>query len=158
MEKEKLAVSACLLGINTRYDGGSRPLPEDIKSKLYDKYIILPICPEAAAGLPSPRPPSEIEPGFDGESVLNGKGRVFIRTGKDITAEFLSGADKVLNKVLSEKCGKVLMKEKSPSCGKRYIYDGYFSGVLKEGSGTAAALLKGKNIEVYSEEDISRLL
>ena len=44
----------------------------------------------------------------------------------------------------------------SPSCGRRYVYDGTFSGTLVEGDGVTAALLMDAGIRVITEEDLGR--
>lgn len=49
---------------------------------------------------------------------------------------------------------KVILKAKSPSCGKGLIYDGTFSGNLIEGNGYTTQLLLDNNIEVLTEEDL----
>jgi uncharacterized protein YbbK (DUF523 family) len=47
------------------------------------------------------------------------------------------------------------LKQRSPSCGSRQIYDGTFSGNKRDGMGVAAALLKTYGIPVYSEEELT---
>ena len=56
--KEKILVSACLLGINCKYSGGNN-YSEEVMEFLKD-YEIIPVCPEQLGGLPTPRPASEI--------------------------------------------------------------------------------------------------
>ena len=46
-----------------------------------------------------------------------------------------------------------LLKERSPSCGSRQIYDGSFSGTLTEGAGVTAALLRENGIAVFGESE-----
>jgi uncharacterized protein YbbK (DUF523 family) len=97
--------------------------------------------------LTNPREPSEIV-GGDGFDVLDGRAKVKSRDGRDVTAEFIKGAEAVL-----ELCGKysadeVLLKAKSPSCSVGRIYDGTFTGTLRPGFGVTAALLKRNNIKV----------
>ena len=58
MQKEKLLISACLLGIACRYDGNSKTPPDSIE-ELSARYELIPICPEIYGGLPTPRTPSE---------------------------------------------------------------------------------------------------
>ena len=60
--------------------------------------------------------------------------------------------------IIEEKIKKVILKEKSPSCGSKIIYDGSFSHKEISGMGVTAEYLKEKGIEVYSEEDIDSLL
>ena len=55
---DKYVVSACLVGKNTKYNGGNNR-NEKIIEFLKDKEYIL-ICPEVSGGLSIPRPPSEI--------------------------------------------------------------------------------------------------
>lgn len=140
-----ILVSACLAGIPCRYDGSSSPDPEI--QGLVARGMAIPICPEVAGGLPTPRPPAEIS-GGDGRDVLEGKARVIRRDGTDVTQAFLDGAFKALS--LAQKLGakKAILKALSPSCGVKYIYDGSFTGTLREGMGVTAALLREKGIEL----------
>ncbi len=146
-----LLVSACLLGISCRYDGGS--CPHGRLQDLAAQGGALPFCPEVGGGgLPTPRPPAEIQ-GGDGGDVVDGRARVVNIEGKDVTAEFLAGARKALR--LAQRWGiqEAVLKARSPSCGAAQIYDGSFSGGLVEGSGVTAALLKREGIIVKSEEE-----
>jgi len=144
-----ILVSACLLGIPCRYDGGSSPVPQ--LQKLATLGRAVPICPEVAGGLPTPRPPAEIV-GGDGEDVLDGRARVVRIDGEDVTEAFLRGAEAALS--LARRLGvkKAVLKSLSPSCGSDLIHDGTFSGGLREGVGVTAALLKRAGIEVEEEQ------
>ncbi|RLI95915.1 MAG: DUF523 domain-containing protein, partial [Candidatus Aenigmatarchaeota archaeon] len=48
---------------------------------------------------------------------------------------------------------KAVLKSKSPACGSGHIYDGTFSGRLREGDGVTTALLKRHGIDVLTEEE-----
>lgn len=135
--KEKILVSACLLGVNCKYSGGNN-YSEEVMEFLRD-YEIIPICPEIMGGLPTPRPASEI----NGIKVIN-------VNDEDVTENFKRGAEETLKlaKLLGVK--KALLKRKSPSCGSGEIYDGTFSGTLKVGDGITAQLLKENDIEVLT--------
>jgi uncharacterized protein YbbK (DUF523 family) len=137
--------SACLVGHKCRYDGEARE-DETIK-KMYEQGLVKAVCPERLAKLPAPRCPSEIESG-DGEDVLAGRAKVIAQDGGDLTAEFVEGAKKTLE--IAQTCGaqRAYLKSKSPSCGCGSIYDGTFSGNLRQGDGVTAALLKKHGIEV----------
>jgi len=137
--------SACLMGSKCRYDGEARP-DEAIKAR-YEAGELKAVCPECLAKLPVPRCPSEIV-GGDGEDVLDGRARVLAQDGSDRTAEFIEGAQKTLE--AAKRCGatRAYFKSKSPSCGCGRIYDGTFSGVLRDGDGVTVALLKRNGIEV----------
>lgn len=143
----KILISACLLGVNCRYDGGNSRDKDAIKRHQHDELV--PVCPEEAGGLPTPRPAVEIV-GGDGNDVLDGKARVLTADGVDKTEEFLKGAQIALELAQSEGATSVLLKSKSPSCGCGEIYDGTFSKTLVSGDGVTTALLKRHGIEVIS--------
>jgi uncharacterized protein YbbK (DUF523 family) len=112
---------------------------------------VLSLCPEVLGGLPTPRPPAEIQ-GGDGDDVLEGQARVMNTEGRDITTEFLAGAQKVLRVAHRWGIKVAILKARSPSCGVGQIHDGSFSGRLVKGDGVTAALLKREGIIVRSEE------
>ena len=146
-EVMKILVSACLLGVNCRYDGGNSRDENAINRLKADELI--PVCPEEAGGLSTPRPPVEIV-GGDGNDVLNGKAKVMTVDGEDKTEEFLKGARHALELAQSQGATCVIFKAKSPSCGCGTIYDGSFSGTLISGDGVTTALLKRHGIEVIT--------
>jgi uncharacterized protein YbbK (DUF523 family) len=148
----KVLVSACLAGINCRFDGKNE-LNKKIRD-LVERGKAICVCPEELGGLPTPRTRSEIK-NATGSDVLSGKAQVINREGKDITENFTSGAGRVLEIAKKYKIKKAIFKSKSPACGKGKIYDGSFSGRLKEGDGVTTALLLKNNIKVVTEEDIS---
>ena len=141
MKKPCLLVSACLLGTPCRYDGQSKPHPA--VAALAERYTLVPVCPEVAGGLPTPRPPSERQ-----------GARVVTRTGEDVTAAYRRGAEAAL--AAAKACGAVaaLLKERSPSCGSGEIYDGRFSGSLVPGDGVTAELFKKNGIPVWGESAV----
>ena len=138
---EKILVSACLLGINCKYDGTNNK-NDKVLEYLKDKEVI-PICPEIMGGLPTPRTPSEIL-----------KDKVISKDNNDVTNNFYKGAEEVLYlaKLLNVK--KALLKAKSPSCGVGEIYDGTFTHTKIKGDGITTRLLKENNIEVLTELDL----
>lgn len=142
---ENLLVSGCLLGENTKYNGKNNYIP--LIEKIKEKYNIIVICPEVMGGLSIPRDPSEIS----GNKVINNK-------MKDVTFEYNKGAEIALKLAIKNNCKKALLKEKSPSCGVNYIYDGTFSGNIICGMGITTKLLVSNNIDVYSENEIELLL
>ena len=71
---EALLISACLTGVNCKYDGGNNALPEESLRALSEKYRLVPVCPEMLGGLPAPRIPCE-----------RLDGRVVNRSGEDVT-------------------------------------------------------------------------
>ena len=137
---ENLLISACLLGVECKYSGGSNALPEETIEKLRTRYRLIPVCPETAGGLPTPRAPSERL----GERVVSCR-------GADVTAQFKKGAEAALTLARRYGCTTALMKEHSPSCGSGLIYDGSFLGKLVKGDGCAAELLKAAGVSVVGE-------
>ena len=143
----KTIVSACLLGVRCRYDGGDSQNETAMKQK--ETSELIPVCPEEAGGLPTPRPPAEIV-GGDGEDVLNGKAKVMTVDGRDVTDAYLKGAHHALQVAQAHGATQVILKARSPSCGCGDIYDGTFSGTLTSGDGVTTALLKRHGITVTS--------
>ena len=143
---ENLLISACLLGVECKYSGGSNALPEETIEKLRTRYRLIPVCPETAGGLPTPRDPSERL----GERVVSCR-------GADVTAQFKKGAEAALTLARRYGCTTALMKEHSPSCGSGLIYDGSFSRKLVEGDGCAAERLKAAGVSVVGE-NVTELL
>lgn len=139
-------VSACLLGLSTRYDGGCKGEPALVE---YAKtHCVVPVCPEQLGGLPTPRPKSSLT-GGDGAAVLRGKAKVLSETGRDVTENFLRGAKQTaaLAKIVGARF--VVLKEKSPSCGVAKVYVG---GALTDGCGVTTAVLKTFGLEVFVVE------
>ena len=138
---EKILCSACLLGIECRYDGNSRPNNKVIE--LIKDYILIPVCPEQLGGLPTPRECAEIS-----------GTKVFTRSGRDVTQNFIQGAKQTvyIAKLLGIK--KAILKQYSPSCGCGKIYDGSFSRTVVKGDGITTRVLKKEGIMVVSEEEI----
>ena len=141
MEKEKVIVSACLLGINCKYNGENNKNDKVIKY-LEDKEVI-PICPEIYGGLPTPRNPAEQV----GDKVITNK-------GIDVTDNYLKGAEETLKLAKHFNIKKAILKAKSPSCGVQNIYDGSFTKTLIKKDGIKTKLLKKKVKEIIKKMDI----
>ena len=147
-----IIVSACLLGLNTKYDGKSNS--HDLLQKYSSLAKYIPVCPEQLGGLPTPRVPVEIIDGT-GQDVLKGLCVAQGEQGEVVSTEFIRGAKEVLKITEMVKVTAAILKERSPSCGVNHIYDGTFSHRIKSGQGVTAALLKEYNIPIYSEEGLT---
>ena len=134
---EALLISACLMGFNCKYSGGNNALPPEALEELKRRYCLIPVCPEAAGGLPTPRVPSERR----GD-------RVITRDGRDVTEAFRKGAEIAAGLAEKYRIRRALLKSNSPSCGSKTVYDGSFSGILIRGDGITAAVLKERGIEI----------
>lgn len=144
-------VSACLAGRACRFDGSSNP--EDGVARLVAEGRAVLVCPEEDGGLGTPRPPAEIV-GGDGSDVLDGTARVVTKGGRDVTAEYVRGAELALEAAREADATTAILKARSPSCGKGCIYDGTFTRTAKEGDGVTAALLHRNGIEVLTDEEV----
>ena len=133
-------VSACLAGVNCRWNGESKACPEIMK--LIEDGEAIPVCPEQLGGLATPRPPAEQK-----------GGKVFTKTGEDVTEQFEKGATEALRIAQLANCDEAILKSKSPSCGAGKIYDGTFSGKLVDGDGVFAKMLKDNGIRVRNGKE-----
>lgn len=149
---EKILVSRCLLGHRVRYDGGAHG-PFDLLGRWQAEGRIVPLCPEVAGGLPTPRPPAEI-PGGQGGAVLDGQRPVMTDGGADVTAAFVAGAAAALELVARHGIRLAVLKARSPSCGNLENYDGSFSGTRVAGEGVTAAALKRAGVAVFNETEL----
>lgn len=143
--KEKLLVSACLLGENCKYNGGHNYTPT--AEALRERFEVIPVCPEQLGGLSTPRVPSE-----------RAGDRVLTRDGRDVTEAFRLGAEKTLSIAQAEGAARAVLQVRSPSCGCGTIYDGTFSGTLVPGKGVTAQLLEQNGVKTYSSTQINELL
>lgn len=137
----KVAVSACLLGENCKYNGGNNYNKKLVN--FVESYEVIAMCPEVLGGLVIPRPSAEI---------VNGLVRQ--KNGISVDNEFKKGAQKALNIIKKNKIGLVILQSRSPSCGVNNVYDGSFTGKLIEGKGAFARILEENNIEVIDVEDL----
>ncbi|MHB8903715.1 MAG: 2-thiouracil desulfurase family protein [Patescibacteria group bacterium] len=133
--------SACLLGINCRYDGKSKINKKVIN--LSKKETLIPVCPEQLGGLATPR-----------EQVEQKRKKVFTKSGQDVSESFNNGAKQVLRIAKMYNIKEAILKQRSPSCGSGKIYDGTFSGKIIKGDGITVSLLKKNGIKIISEEEL----
>ncbi len=141
-----IIVSACLAGVNCRYNGGNNK--DDRVLEIVKEGRAMLVCPEQLGGLKTPREPAEI--------VDNGKDdkKVMTKLNQDVTKEFIKGAEETLNITKMLNCTIAILKSRSPSCGFGEIYDGSFSGKKKKGNGLTAEILSSNGIKVYTEENL----
>ncbi len=144
----KIAVSACLLGENCKYNGGDNR-SERLLSELakHPEVEVVPVCPEVAGGLPTPRPPAEI---VDGEVVNN--------LGISVDAEYRAGVSMEMERLRpymeSGELAAAVLQSRSPSCGVREVYDGTFTGRLISGKGLFARALEEGGVRIIDVADV----
>jgi uncharacterized protein YbbK (DUF523 family) len=144
---EKILVSACLLGERVRYHGGDAQLDHPILRYWQNEGRLVPLCPEVIGGLPTPRPAAEITATPDGRRVLTA-------AGADVTPAFERGAEAAVSACAAHRIRIAILKDGSPSCGSRSIYDGSFSGRRVDGEGLTAARLRAVGVRIFSESEI----
>ena len=140
-KKKMILCSACLLGVECRFDG--RGKKNRRVAALVKRNILIPICPELLGGLSVPR-----------EAAERRGSRIMTQSGQDVTRQFRLGAVRTLRLAKMLKIKKAILKQRSPSCGSGQVYDGTFSGKIVAGNGVTTALLTKNGIQVVSEDDI----
>jgi uncharacterized protein YbbK (DUF523 family) len=145
---DKVLISACLLGDCVRYNGGHNRIDHPALSQLQNEGRLVAVCPEVMGGLPTPRPPAEIDPDT---------GVVRTQAGQDVTAEFVAGARLAVAEAKAQGITLAILKQNSPSCGSRQVYDGSFQGCRIAGQGVAARLLSENGVRVIGEDELDTL-
>lgn len=106
MPKQKVIISACLLGEYCRYDGKTKKVNEVVDA--FKDYDIIPFCPEAPLfGTPRERI-NVVE--VDGEHRI-----ITDTTNKDVTKILENEIYSFIKKY--PKVDAIVLKSKSPSCG-----------------------------------------
>ena len=140
--KTPVLISACLIGVACNHKGSASPSP--LVRALAANHRLVPICPEMAGGLPTPRPAAEIQP----------DGRLLTEAGEDVTDFYLRGAAAAVDLAAAMGVTDAILKARSPSCGCAQVYDGTFSRTLVPGAGITARALRAAGVSVRSEEDL----
>ena len=138
---ETVIVSACLLGENCKYNGGNnycRKVADFVQGKR-----VIPVCPEVAAGMGIPRTPIEILDGV-----------VLDREGNDVDGPLRAAVAEILQSLEGKQITCAVLKSRSPTCGVNQVYDGTFSGTLRDGAGILAQALKAAGYTVIDSEDL----
>ena len=150
-------ISACLMGINCRYDGKCDPLNFSNIIKTDD---FIPVCAEQLGGLSTPREGSGILNGT-GKEVIEGKCRVLNMKNDDVTENFIRGAEEVLKIANMYKCEEAILRNGSPSCGVKKSFqtrveNGKIINEKKDGEGVLTALLKKNGIKVTAHDEFKK--
>jgi len=146
-----ILVSACLLGLPTRYDGRAKRSQKVIDCLQEKGLLPIPVCPEQLAGLSTPREKTCFQSG-SGLEVLNQSGQVVSVSGENLNDVFCRGARMVLQIGHLCNCREAILKDRSPSCGVHQVYRGE---IRVPGSGVTTALLRQEGYTVFSEDDLA---
>ncbi|MDF9618723.1 DUF523 and DUF1722 domain-containing protein [Pseudomonas entomophila] len=107
--KPRLAISACLIGHNVRYNAGHKR--SDLCRDLLDEHFEwVPVCPEVAIGLGVPREAIRLVGDPDHPAVTGSRD-----TTTDLAGPLRAYGEQMAGE-LDDICGYVFM-QKSPSCG-----------------------------------------
>ncbi len=149
LKDKKIAVSACLVGINCKYDG-SNNFNEKVVKKVVNKNLVLLVCPEIIFGVK--RKKIWYKNG-DGKDVLNRNknAKIVNSDGKNVTFELLNSCKKICNIIKKYAIKEAILKERSPSCGVNYVY---VDNKLTKGCGLLTAMLKKQKVKIVSEEQL----
>lgn len=140
-----MVVSACLLGVRCTHDASHND--RAAVRALGSRYRLLPVCPETAGGLPTPR--AEAQRSVD-------DGRVRTENGTEVTAAFERGAAAAVRLAAATGAVGAVLKARSPSCGCHEVYDGTFTRTRVAGEGVTAEALRAAGVPVVDEDDVQR--
>jgi uncharacterized protein YbbK (DUF523 family) len=149
LKDKKVVISACLVGINCKYNNGNN-YNEKVVNKLLNKELVLLICPEIIFGVP--RKKIWYQNG-DGEDVINKRknAKIINSDGKNVSLKLMNSCKKICSVVKKYGIKEAILKERSPSCGVNFVY---INNELTKGCGLLTAMLKKQKVKVISEEQI----
>jgi uncharacterized protein YbbK (DUF523 family) len=147
MARHKILISACLVGEPVRYHGGDSRVDHVLLRQWHTEGRLVPLCPEVAGGLSTPRPAAEIT------TLASGR-RVLTAAGQDVTDAYVRGAEAAVAACVTSHIRVAILKDRSPSCGSHSIHDGTFSGNTVDGHGITTARLRSEGVRVFSESEI----
>jgi uncharacterized protein YbgA (DUF1722 family)/uncharacterized protein YbbK (DUF523 family) len=123
--KPKIAISACLMGAEVRYNGGYKasPLCSRILSDCFD---FVPLCPEVAIGLGIPREPIRLVGNPEHPEAVG-----TVHPEINVTRPLAEYGQKMALE-LDDICGYIFM-QKSPSCGLERVKVYHANGAPVDG-------------------------
>ena len=113
-DRPKIAVSACLLGHQVRFDG-SHKRDRFVTDQLSRYMDFIPVCPEMSAGMSVPRPVIQLRRFGDDVRLVQSSD-----PDNDFTERMIEVAEQQSMKLGDTVCGLIVQK-KSPSCGLQRV-------------------------------------
>jgi len=149
LKDKKVVISACLVGINCKYNNGNN-YNEKVVNKLLNKELVVLVCPEIIFGVP--RKKIWYQNG-DGEDVINKRknAKIINSDGKNVSLKLINSCKKICSVVKKYGIKEAILKERSPSCGVNFVY---INNELTKGCGLLTAMLKKQKVKIISEEQI----
>jgi uncharacterized protein YbbK (DUF523 family) len=140
---KKVALSACLLGCNCRYDAENN-LNEALLKRL-EAYEIVPFCPEDYC-FGTPRPTMDLIENRENISAISNE------TNKNLSQPIFNYAKDFFTKNADIKL--FIGKDRSPSCGVQSakVYDIQKNLLHREGRGLMAQVAKERGLECWDAE------
>ncbi len=114
MERIKIGISSCLLGIPVRYDGGHK-LDHFLRDTLGQYVDYVPVCPEVDCGMSVPREAMRLEGKPDAPRLMTRS------TGEDKTDMMMNWAKKRVAQLEAEDLCGFIFKSDSPSSGMERV-------------------------------------
>lgn len=146
MERIRLGISACLLGQPVRYDGGHERDAFLIEAlEAFVEWV--PVCPEVAIGLPTPRDPLRLTGSATAPRL------VVERTGEDLTSRMHRYTVRRVRDLEGLGIDGYVLKSGSPSCGRFDVPVHLHGGDATVGRGLFAAELVRRLPKLPIEED-----
>jgi uncharacterized protein YbgA (DUF1722 family)/uncharacterized protein YbbK (DUF523 family) len=125
--KPKIAISACLLGDEVRYNGGHKQ--SQLCSRTLSQYFeFVPVCPEVAIGLGIPREPIRLVGDLRHPRAVG-----TVNPQLDATQPLADYGQRMAAE-LTDLCGYIFM-QKSPSCGLERVKVYHANGSPQDGGG-----------------------
>lgn len=141
----RLGLSHCLAGAPVRYDGGHRR--DTWISEVLARHVVLyPVCPEAEAGLGTPREPMHLHRGAHGRLRLLGN-----ESGTDHTAVLAAFVGRRVPELAAIGLDGYILKARSPSCGLSVAVHG---GAAQPGLFAAALMKALPDVPVVEESQL----
>ncbi|HEX9715242.1 MAG TPA: DUF523 domain-containing protein [Desulfurivibrionaceae bacterium] len=142
-----IGISACLFGQNTRYDGGHRHEPLLIEA-LGQVAALVPLCPEAECGLGIPREPMQLEGDPENTRLMT------ITSRHDLTERMRGWSLQRLAALTDEGIDGLILKARSPSCGKRVAVHGGEEAEYSPGIFTRLVMERFPDLPIADEEEL----
>lgn len=142
-----IGISACLFGNNTRYDGGHR-LAQELLDLFAGKVVLIPLCPEAECGLGIPREPMRLEGDPKNPRLMT------ILSRCDLTGPMRAWCKQRLDALPDEGIHGLVLKARSPSCGKQVVVHGAGENRYSPGLFARLAMERFPDLPIADEEEL----
>ncbi|MBP5949639.1 YbgA family protein [Pseudomonas iridis] len=127
MSRPKIAISACLMGAEVRFNGGHKE-SRLCSRTLAEHFEFVPLCPEVAIGMGIPREPIRLVGDPQSPQAVG-----TVNPSINVTAPLAEYGEKMAGE-LNDICGYIFMQQ-SPSCGLERVKVYHDNGAPVNGGG-----------------------